>query len=118
MIAIRLESRGVLVCDLAYALSRRGDCADRPVTVAAEMAGGPIRLNEEQVQYGSIGTGRTGSFQVVAAETGQYQIRLTAQGGYNQPTAVVLVVVKSARPQATSSSWPQRAGWAWRVWLY
>jgi len=47
---------------------------------------------------------------VVAAETGQYQIRLTAQGGYNQPTAVVLVVVNRAGPQATSSSWSRRAG--------
>ncbi|WP_212994282.1 hypothetical protein [Actinoplanes auranticolor] len=83
--------------DLAYALSRRGERADRPVTVAAETAGGPIRLNREHTEYGSVGTGRTGSFQVIAAETGQYQIRLTAQGGYNQPTAVVLVVVKSAR---------------------
>jgi hypothetical protein len=34
---------------------------------------------------------------VVAAEAGQYQARLTAQGGYSQPTAVVLVLVGSAR---------------------
>jgi hypothetical protein len=93
----RIDARVGETIDLRYALTRRGQRADRPVTVSAETAGGPIRLDSQESRYESVGSGRDGSFRVTAAETGQYQIRLTAQGGYNQPTATVLVVVAPAR---------------------
>lgn len=80
--------------DIPYHVTRRGDRPDKPVTVSAELAGGPIRLTNADDSYDAVRGGRKGDLQAVATEPGRYQVRLTARGGYNTPASVVLVVVE------------------------
>jgi hypothetical protein len=82
--------------DIPYVVTRRGDRPDLPLTVSAEVAGGPIRLTEGTNTFDAVGEERKGHLQAVATAPGRYQVRLTAQGGYNGPSGMVLIVVSPA----------------------
>jgi hypothetical protein len=82
--------------DIRYVVTRRGDRPDRPMTVSAEVAGGPIRLLDGEQAFDTVGDERRGELRAVATEPGRYQVRLTARGGYNTPTGMVLIVVSPA----------------------
>ena len=87
---------------LPYQVTRQGGRPDRPLTVEAEKAGGPLELTTSRREHSSVGTGQAGELDGVAAEPGQYQVAVTARGGYNEPSRVVLVDVQPPRGAAAT----------------
>jgi len=82
-----------------YEVVSRAERPDQPLRVSVEKAGGPLELDREQDDHSSTGTKRAGQFTGTAGAPGRYQLRLSANGGYNPVSGVVLVEVRPAERQ-------------------
>ncbi|SNT64592.1 hypothetical protein SAMN05421812_117121 [Asanoa hainanensis] len=79
-----------------YEVSSRAERADRALSVLVEKAGGPLRFTRELDEFPTTGTRQAGRFTGVAAEPGRYELRVSANGGYNPAAGTVVVEVEPA----------------------
>jgi hypothetical protein len=81
---------------LPYEVSSRAQRADRPLTVLVEKAGGPLELDRDIEEFATTGAKQAGRFTGTATEVGRYELRVSANGGYNPAAGTVIVDVRPA----------------------
>jgi len=89
--AVRADAGGAF--HVPFSIERKGERPDRPVNVTIEKAGGPIEFRAELAAFEKIGNGRNGTFVGSAGEPGTYEVKISAEGGYNEPFKIVALIV-------------------------